>query len=272
MRDDADDGNDSQAHASSAAALNGRDIEKYLARRQRETPDHLLRIRSGLDSDIQRINGACALKEQGNAQLAEGKYEQAMRLYLTALWLIDFNDPPVPSTLTQAKLAFGPGLLEPYLQFDTAAHPDTEPLAAATSHSGDLRFIVLLNIAACALKREDWSLAQRASERALELDGSHAKALYRLAKAHEGSGELEEALRIVHKRLLTAHPNHEGASRLSASLRVRLEEERKMYGGLFDKAAGTLNRQQRASGALRCVPRRVARSLAYARCTTARTQ
>ena len=73
----------------------------------------------------------------------------------------------------------------------------------------------------------------------LEREPANAKALYRLARAHEGTGELGDAIRVLSGRLLAAEPSHAEARRLLSALRERSKRERAMFGGVFDRAAAS---------------------------------
>ena len=98
------------------------------------------------------------------------------------------------------------------------------------------RMTLQLNVAAAALKLSDWPSALRACEHVLAGEVSHPKALYRLAQAHEGAGDLGAAMAVLHGELLQHDPNHREGKRLLAALKARRADERKTFGGLFDRA------------------------------------
>lgn len=124
-----------------------------------------------------------------------------------------------------------------------APPPSAEEEAAAGEEASDtnlamIRAALHLNVAAAAIKLEEWDAATIACEHALATEPTHDKALYRLAQAHEGRGEVSAALAVLSGRLLHHHPKHKEGTRLVAELKARSSRERRMFGGLFDRAQG----------------------------------
>ena len=69
-------------------------VEKLIAGKQRETPNLLLELRSSLATPSARLEGAEKMKLEANSSLSSNP-ELSMRSYLTALWLLRLDDPPV---------------------------------------------------------------------------------------------------------------------------------------------------------------------------------
>ena len=71
----------------------------------------------------------------------------------------------------------------------SASAPPDDPEGFAA-----LRVALHLNLAQAALKMSEWAIARTACQWVLaSADATSVKALYRLAKAHEGEGELKKA-------------------------------------------------------------------------------
>ena len=60
-----------------------------------------------------------------------------------------------------------------------------------------LRLTLHLNVAACALRREDYYLAREACTFVLAAQPASPKALYRLAQAHEGNANPNPTLTLT---------------------------------------------------------------------------
>lgn len=228
------------------------ELERAIVRKERETPDTLAELRTKLSTLAERIDGAEKMKLQANEQLAAEQYDLAMRLYLAALWLLRPDDTPLPAALASKQLPTGVSLLpaldagptntvrsgESESGEGAAGTTDEQPATVAEQAAAESRRILHLNVAACALKRDDWLIAEAASERVLEHDPSNQKALFRIAKAHEGAGELSAAMSVC-ARLLKGHPTNQQAARLLETLKRRQQQQKKMFGGLFERAAGS---------------------------------
>jgi len=99
-----------------------------------------------------------------------------------------------------------------------------------------LRRTLHLNVAACALKRTDWHLAREAAMAVLVEEAEHPKALYRLAQAHNGAGELAEGVRVLVRLLkVEGQQDNRDARRLLAELKGRREQEKAMFSGVCNK-------------------------------------
>ena len=211
-------------------------VEKLIHSKKTETPSLLLDLRASLATPSDRLEGAEKMKLEANASLSAGTAELALRSYLTALWLLRLDDPPLPAALGAQQLPSGASLLPALGAGADAAGEGTSDAAPAVAAA---RATLRLNLAQCALKLGDWPLARAACELVLEREPANAKALYRLARAHEGTGELGDAIRVLSGRLLAAEPSHAEARRLLSALRERSKRERAMFGGVFDRAAAS---------------------------------
>ena len=144
-----------------------------------ETPSLLLDLRASLATPSDRLEGAEKMKLEANASLSAGTAELA-RSYLTALWLLRLDDPPLPAALGAQQLPSGASLLPALGAGADAAGEGTSDAAPAVAAA---RATLRLNLAQCALKLGDWPLARAACELVLEREPVNAKALYRLARA-----------------------------------------------------------------------------------------
>ena len=186
-----------------------------------------------------RLEQALLLKDEANLQFAEGRWRVAMVGYLTGLWLLRGGGAACP-LLTCAALATG---RVEGAQFDLGLGEVAAAVAAAeygestaqSEGAAPLCTSLHLNLAAAALKASDWSIAKAACERVLATDETHAKATFRLAKAHEGAGEGRAALAVL-APLLKREPQNGDARRLHEALRRELAEERGRFKGLFAEA------------------------------------
>ena len=98
-------------------------------------------------------------------------------------------------------------------------HPSSP---AAEEQREQLRLVLHLNLAAAALKLSTWDTARIACQYVLMVQGSKApsKALFRLAKAHEGEDDLPEAIQCL-ERLLASEADNADARKLLDSLYKR---------------------------------------------------
>ena len=100
----------------------------------------------------------------------------------------------------------------------------------------ELRTTLHLNVAAASLRLRHWTAAVEACQYVLSEEPTNAKALYRLAKAHEGAHELGQAVAAA-SRLLKADPSNAEGQKLLCALKGDRAKERKMYSGLFERSA-----------------------------------
>ena len=159
--------------------------------------------------------GRCAKAEEykalANAQFSKGASRVAFVGYLAGIWMLrtDGDDPPCPrllanhlSDLQEAVAALGP------------------PRQQVKAASAALRAALHVNLAAAALKLDEWRAARAACEAVLATEPRHQKALWRLAKAHEGDGNLTGAMGAASK-LLECDADNKDAARLLEALRQR---------------------------------------------------
>ena len=249
------------------------DVMDVPTKRKAETSGILEQMRECHDTPAARADGAEKLKAEANEAFGRGEYGLAMRSYLTGLWLLRLDDPPLPKVLTEPEAPSGPPLMR-MLESDSAVPlpapapmPTTSAVAAADApasasepqppeeiagNDGEddgsateaeaklvaVRKTLHLNVAAAAIKMAEWGAARVACKHVLGVEPANAKALYRLAQAHEGLGDLTVALGVLQHQLLTEHPGHKEGARLAATLKARAAKERKMFGGLFERAQG----------------------------------
>ena len=206
-----------------------RDIFAVPERKKQETAGLLDQARASCSDLAERLDGAETLKAQANKALGDGDAGLALRTYLAALWLLRLEDPPLPQALVEPSPPSGSTLL------GTLGLVAPEDRGSEDDPACALRVTLLLNVAAAALRLDEWMGARAASEFVLAHQPSNHKALYRLARAHEGAGELGAALRYAGK-LIALDPTNLSSSRLAAELRSRAQKERRMYGGLFERA------------------------------------
>ncbi len=196
-------------------------------------------FRDGLD-EAGRIERAEDLRLAANALFAAGRWRVAQIGYLVALWLLRRGSAACPSVCCAAVAMgrtdgpqFDQGLAEVPAIIGVAEYAADE--AAPSGGAAALCTSLHLNLAAAALKTSDWPIAKAACARVLAADEAHAKAAFRLAKAHEGEGDRQAALAAL-APLLKRDPQHAEARRLREALRREAAEERGRFKGLFDEA------------------------------------
>jgi hypothetical protein len=95
-----------------------------------------------------------------------------------------------------------------------------------------LRTSLLLNAAAAALKLSLWAIAKAACEQVLLEDATSSKALFRLAKAHEGEDDKKAAISVL-LALCKREPKNTEARRLLEAIKTRQAEEKEKFKALF---------------------------------------
>lgn len=153
--------------------------------------------------DEEKVANAAKKKEQGNVLFKAGKYARAAKKYSKALKLIEFD----------------------------TSFKDEEKKASKA-----LKVSCQLNEAACQLKLNDFPLAARLASKALELEPSNVKALYRRAQAYMGTQDLDLAEWDV-KKALDLEPDNRDLKLEYRTLKKKIAEqdkkEKKIYGNLF---------------------------------------
>ena len=227
---------------------------------------NLRSLRSSLDL-VGRKAKAEEYKGLANKQFGKEAWRVALVGYLAGCWLLrDSEDPPCPmllanhlSELDAAADALGriPESAKPApkpasdgeLASSTGGKPAATPLpsevagtsseqqeeAAVKASVDALRASLLVNLAAAALKLSEWRLARTACEHVLAREPKHLKALWRLAKAHEGDCNLTDAMAAA-SRLVAADSSNKEAPRLLEALQKRKAQKGKMFGSIVERA------------------------------------
>ena len=154
-------------------------------------------VRRSLDVHA-RMTKAQEGKAEANSFYAAGDWRSSVISYLTCIWFLQRGNQPCPSVIVNQTdsldgvcAALGDGDSE-----------EEEERGAQERQA--LRVTLHLNLAAAALKLEEWEIARIACEFVFSALGYTApsKAFYRLAKAHAGEGSLPEAIALL-EHLLT---------------------------------------------------------------------
>lgn len=205
--------------------------EKHLAKKT----EKFIVLRDALPTTAARVGRAELIKGEANAHFKAGKHELALHGYLICVWLLKAGDPPISKLLAEDAVPTGDEGL-PLLGAGT-----DEGTAAATPDEAklhQLRRTLHLNVAAVALKRQDWKVASAASAFVLHHgEPKSTKALFRMARAMEGQGDVERATATVQALLKIDRSNSE-AKALLKSLQKQHDTQHRMFGGLFDKSTG----------------------------------
>jgi len=233
---------------------------KIILQNAAEIQKRFARGRNGLDSKG-RLLQAESWKIGANALLKDSKPHGALVGYVVGIWYLRQGSLALPLPLAhtmsaasekEAEYTTNPlGELARWLPIgdESGEAADVDPALsegsaasgveaeatetdAATIDAAALRSALYLNAAAAALKLSVWSVAQAACERVLRSDGSNSKALYRLAKAHEGEGDLSAALSTV-VALLKHDSQNRDARKLLDALKQRQAEEKAKFKELF---------------------------------------
>ncbi|KAL1526670.1 hypothetical protein AB1Y20_015374 [Prymnesium parvum] len=192
-----------------------------------------------------RMAQADAMKAGANQHFSQGSWNAALVGYLAGIWLLRrgsscpivvahafashcTRDADFKAGLAQVQSALGAG---------AATLNAGDDSATGDADAAALRMALHLNLAAAALKISEWEIAKAACEYVISVEALHAKALFRLAKAHEGQGEVSRAISVV-MQLLKSDSQNKDARTLLDVLRKRQAEEKGMFGGLFTEKAG----------------------------------
>jgi tetratricopeptide (TPR) repeat protein len=175
---------------------------------------------------------AAQAKEQANAHFQAGRWRVAIVGYLAGVWFLKRGDPPCPQLIACEEA--GLDGVAAALGAGTGTGVD---VLDGMDGVATLRLALHLNLAQAALKLSEWAIARVACEHALASEATHPKALYRLAKAHEGEGDLKQASSSL-TRLLKIEPNNADARKVHDAIKKRTEKERKAYAGVFTRALG----------------------------------
>lgn len=160
----------------------------------------------------ERVEKARILKDQGNELVKVGKVAEARKeCYAEGLSWIE--DDPL----------------------------DEEDINETAKELRQLKLQLYSNLAMCDLKAQDWSQAIHNCNEALKIDPNNIKVLFRRASARLSYGLLDDALRDVTKGL-EVEPSNKDLKALESKIRAKekanKQEEKKMYGNIFNKSAG----------------------------------
>jgi FKBP-type peptidyl-prolyl cis-trans isomerase len=152
-----------------------------------------------------KIAAASKKKDRGNGAYASGKIRSALKCYAAAADLLGLiTDRDFDEVASGGPAAFDGGYEAPMAVDDEKEKKEEKekgddkaasaPTPAELRRScRDLKKAVALNQSAAALKAKAHALARDAATRALDVDPSNAKGLYRRAQALAALGELVEA-------------------------------------------------------------------------------
>jgi len=162
------------------------------------------------------------------------------------------GDPPCPKLLANhlceledVAAALGPAMTPPAPDSPSATGTATDkslstslppsPPPQRLDERAALRTALLMNVAAAALKLSEWRLARTACEAVLAVEPRHPKAMWRVAKAHEGDNNLSEAINVATKLVRSDASNAE-ASKLLVHLQKRKAKYGKMFNSFVERA------------------------------------
>jgi len=158
-------------------------------------------------SKDEKVGEAEKKKDDGNKYFKVQKYDRAVKRYEKALKFIEYIDD----------------------------FPDEQKAAAKA-----IKLSCHLNTAACKLKTKDFKGSQMSCKKALELNGSSMKALFRRAQAYVGTNDLDLAINDLKKVLECEPKNRDVRSEYKRVRAMMAEQDRKemhLYGNMFKKMA-----------------------------------
>jgi tetratricopeptide (TPR) repeat protein len=236
-------------------------LDQLLTEKLGETNNLLTNLRSNLTTVSLRVDNAIRMKEDANSQLKDGELDTALRLYLSSLWLLHPDDPPLPKALAKSD-KLGGALLTKALeccfhdfsaklpgkddvsrgvvdrdtnQAETPEDEDAISMEDLLAKSAELRRGIYRNTARVCNELQEWATAKSACNFVLSVDAADIKALWLLAKAYDGESDLGQSISTLGK-LLKADPNNRAARQMLDSLKKRKQREAAAYGGMFDRA------------------------------------
>ena len=156
-------------------------------------------------NSAEKIEAAETYKASGNDAYKGGKFARASKKYAAALKFVEFD----------------------------SGFSDEEKQA-----SKKLKLSLNLNSAAVAIKTKSWTEARQASQKALDIESSNEKALYRYAQATMEMHEYDESRRSL-KKILEQDESHAEAQRMMKRLKAleahQAKKDAKIFGGMFSK-------------------------------------
>ena len=203
-----------------------------------EDPEAVRQQRSGLEDMRRGMDAAARLdkaeecKAQANEHFKNGKWKVSVVGYVAGIWFLKAGSPPCPRLVASQESGFD--------EIESALGDGSGSITADVQNADGasaLRITCHLNLAQAALKLSEWNVARVACRYVLEGAGDerNAKALFRLAKAEQGAGELGAAAGTV-ARLLKHDSSNAEARKLGEELRRQKAKEKKAFSGLFDRA------------------------------------
>lgn len=156
---------------------------------------------------VEKLEQSGIVKEKGTLYFKEGKYKQASVQYKRIVSWLEHESGLSPEDETKAKA------------LQLAAH---------------------LNLAMCFLKLQEPNQALENCDKALELDGSNEKALFRRGEALFGMKEFDRA-RDDFQRVLQLYPANKAAKSQLVLCQKRIKEQhekdKRIYANMFQKFA-----------------------------------
>eukprot|EP00325_Prymnesiales_sp_UTEX-LB-985_P020725 CAMPEP_0174734138 /NCGR_PEP_ID=MMETSP1094-20130205/62670_1 /TAXON_ID=156173 /ORGANISM="Chrysochromulina brevifilum, Strain UTEX LB 985" /LENGTH=729 /DNA_ID=CAMNT_0015936903 /DNA_START=39 /DNA_END=2228 /DNA_ORIENTATION=- len=214
--------------------------ERRASAQREANANKLKQMRSSCSKPEDRLAYAMQLKELANKTFMEGNHANALQTYLTGIWMIKDGEAPVTQALTleAGHAPYGQDVVATFgAGDDTSGAPATQLSATAVEARDQLRNDLHLNSAACLLKLFDYRSARAACDFVLARDAMHPKAVYRMAKAYEGDGDLGAAIKVL-KEFITAAPDGvdtSDASKYHRELHRRKKSEKATFNNMFNR-------------------------------------
>eukprot|EP00427_Karlodinium_veneficum_P014089 CAMPEP_0169070892 /NCGR_PEP_ID=MMETSP1015-20121227/5366_1 /TAXON_ID=342587 /ORGANISM="Karlodinium micrum, Strain CCMP2283" /LENGTH=528 /DNA_ID=CAMNT_0009129937 /DNA_START=61 /DNA_END=1647 /DNA_ORIENTATION=- len=168
----------------------------------------------GPSGDSERLRFCTDQKDRGSTHFRQGRFRLALERYSRVLALLPRYKRDGSSSL----------------------HVDLFQHESDREKAQELRTICRLNLAACALKLEEFYTAVRNCDAVLKDDSKNLKALYRRAQAYVGTKEFEDASKDC-KRILELEAGHKEAQLLLRKIAQQKKEEaqkqRAQFAGKF---------------------------------------
>lgn len=156
---------------------------------------------------VEKLEQSCIVKEKGTQYFKEGKYKQASVQYKRIV---------------------------SWLEHESGLSGEDEKKAKA------LQLAAYLNLAMCFLKLQEPNQAQENCDKALELDVSNEKALFRRGEALFGMKEFDKA-RDDFQRVVQLYPANKAAKSQVVLCQKRIKEQhekdKRIYANMFEKFA-----------------------------------
>jgi FK506-binding protein 4/5 len=176
------------------------------------------------DKDVQTLRSIKDCREGGNVLFREGKFREAMKKYHHAnLYLKCFQDNPMGFVVSRPDQVTSMSNLPEKVQVEIQS----------------LTVLVTNNMAACALKLQNWESALRHTAAVLELDPDNQKAIYRKGCACLNLNKIDEAIKYL-RRAHELDSKDPAVKKQLANAYQKMKEyhekERAMFKGIFVKS------------------------------------